>query len=150
MNRALEAVFLVLLSKHKCCPHVPFTMPDVRVQNSHEGLFLPNVPRGVGRLENMKAVAWSFNEVNPLKPGEVRLHYTWKHFDYGISFKRSLFPPFWAVLHWEIELHLYIQANFTALLRAESIRKHAEAVREGACSSPSPPLTSSPNGPRTL
>lgn len=117
-------------------------MKNIRVQNSQEGWFLLNVPRGKS-LENIKAVARSFNEVNLLKPGEVCLNYTWKHFDYGIGFKRNVVPHFWALLHWEIEWHLYIQANFAASLRAESMLK-MERMRDGP---PTPiPHITSPNG----
>lgn len=127
-------------------------MKNIRLQNSQEGWFLPNVRGGGGgNLQNIKAVARSFNEVNLLKPGEVCLNYTWKHFDDGISFKRNVVPHFWALLRWEIELHLYVQANFAALLRAESIVKHSEAVKEGGCLFPSPPPNiTSPNGQRVL
>lgn len=111
-------------------------MKNIRVQNSQEGWFLLNVPRGKS-LENIKAVARSFNEVNLLKPGEVCLNYTWKHFDYGIGFKRNVVPHFWALLHWEIERHLYIQANFAASLRAESMLK-MEWMRDGPPTPPSP------------
>lgn len=46
-------------------------LPLNSIQNSHVGLFLPNIPwsGGGGSLPNIKAVARSFNKVNMLKPG---------------------------------------------------------------------------------
>lgn len=96
-------------------------MQNIREQNPHEGLFLFNVPGGGGGgLWNIKAQARSVNEVNLAKPGRFAPSAPESTLIMATASKETV-PGVWARLHWETELHLYIQANSTALLRAESI-----------------------------
>lgn len=74
---------------------------------------------GVGAT-NIKALARSVNEVNLARPGR----FAWSAPESTLimaSASKETIPGVWALLHWEIELHLYIQANSTPLLSPESI-----------------------------
>lgn len=75
---------------------------------------------GGGGLWNIKAQARSVNEVNLAKPGRFAQSAPESTLIMASASEETV-PGVWAGLHWEIEFHLYIQANSTALLRAERI-----------------------------
>lgn len=101
-------------------------MQNIREQNSHEGLFLFNVPRGwvcggSGAHETLKPELGALMKLTwRTEPGIFAQSAPESTLIMASASKETI-PGVWAPLPWEIESHLYIQANSTALLRAESL-----------------------------